>query len=47
MKTTGKDSNQMQRRAYKADVYVEGEHDRLLEVERERAHEGIDGVITG
>src|SRR6266852_9390115 len=31
----------------KADVNIESEYDRLLEVEREGAHEGIDGVITG
>jgi hypothetical protein len=31
----------------KADVNIEGKYDRLLEVEREGAHEGMDGIITG
>jgi hypothetical protein len=30
----------------KADVNIEGEYDRLLEVEHEGVHEGIDSVTT-
>ena len=36
----------VEERVDKADVNVEGEYDRLREVEREGAHEGIDGEIA-
>ena len=36
----------VEERVDQADVHVEREHDRLLEVEREGAHEDVDGHIT-